>query len=111
MKLLPGISPPAVTLRAPGDSARLTGPDAANWSCAPGSWSSGYKGGREALIVTEIPYQVNKALLIQNIAELVRDKKVQGITDLRDESDQSGMRIVMELRKGRSAPGDHQPAL
>ncbi len=58
------------------------------------------KGGREALIVTEIPYQVNKALLIQNIAELVRDKRIEGITDLRDESDQSGMRIVMELRKG-----------
>ena len=58
------------------------------------------KGGREALIVTEIPYQVNKAQLIQNIAELVRDKKLVGLSDLRDESDQNGMRIVLELRKG-----------
>ena len=58
------------------------------------------KGGREALIVTELPYQVNKAVLIQNIAVLVRDKKIVGITDLRDESDQNGMRVVMELRKG-----------
>ncbi len=58
------------------------------------------KGGREALIVTEIPYQVNKANLITDIAQLARDKKIQGISDIRDESDQSGMRIVIELRKG-----------
>jgi DNA gyrase subunit A len=54
---------------------------------------------REALIVTEIPYQVNKATLIEKIAELVREKKVEGISDLRDESDRQGMRIVIELKR------------
>ena len=54
---------------------------------------------REAIIVTEIPYQVNKAKLIERIAELVRDKKIDGISDLRDESDREGMRIVIELKK------------
>jgi len=58
------------------------------------------KGGREALIVTEIPYQVNKSVLIQNIAELVREKRILGISDIRDESDQNGMRIVLEMKKG-----------
>ncbi len=54
---------------------------------------------REALIVTEIPYQVNKATLVEKIAELVRDKRVEGISDLRDESDRDGMRIVIELKR------------
>ena len=54
---------------------------------------------REALIVSEIPYQVNKATLIEKIAELVRDKRVEGISDLRDESDRDGMRIVIELKR------------
>jgi DNA gyrase subunit A len=60
--------------------------------------------GREAIIITEIPYQVNKASLIEKIAELVREKKVEGISDLRDESDRDGMRIVIELK--RDAVGD-----
>ncbi|BCR02936.1 DNA gyrase subunit A [Desulfuromonas versatilis] len=55
--------------------------------------------GREAIIVTEIPYQVNKAKLIEKIADLVKDKKLEGISDLRDESDREGMRIVIELKK------------
>lgn len=55
--------------------------------------------GRNALIVTEIPYQVNKSTLIEKIAALARDKKVDGISDLRDESDRDGMRIVIELKK------------
>ncbi len=55
--------------------------------------------GRTAIIVTELPYQVNKALLVEKIAELVRDKKIDGIADLRDESDRTGMRIVIELKK------------
>jgi len=55
--------------------------------------------GKQRIIVNEIPYQVNKAKLIEKIAELVRDKKIDGITDLRDESDRTGMRIVIELRK------------
>ncbi|MGB0466397.1 MAG: DNA gyrase subunit A [Pontibacterium sp.] len=56
--------------------------------------------GREAIIVTEIPYQLNKARLIEKIAELVKDKKLEGISELRDESDKDGMRIVIELRRG-----------
>jgi DNA gyrase subunit A len=58
---------------------------------------------REAIVVTEIPYQVNKAKLIERIAELVRDKKIDGISDLRDESDREGMRIVIELKKDEPA--------
>ena len=58
------------------------------------------KQGREAIIVTELPFQVNKARLIEKIAELVRDKRIEGISELRDESDKDGMRIVIELRKG-----------
>jgi DNA gyrase subunit A len=57
------------------------------------------RGGRERIIVTEIPYQVNKASLIEDIASLVKDKKIDGIVDLRDESDRDGMRIVIELRR------------
>jgi DNA gyrase subunit A len=56
--------------------------------------------GKEAIIVTELPYQVNKARLIEKIADLVREKRIEGITELRDESDKDGMRIVIELRRG-----------
>lgn len=59
--------------------------------------------GKQAIIVTELPYQVNKARLIEKIAELVKDKKVEGITALRDESDKDGMRIYIELRRGENA--------
>jgi len=58
---------------------------------------------REQIIVTEIPYQVNKASLVEKIAELVREKRLEGISDLRDESDKSGMRIVIELKRGANA--------
>ena len=58
------------------------------------------KTGKETIIVTELPYQVNKARLIERIAELVKDKRIEGITELRDESDKDGMRIVIELRRG-----------
>ena len=61
------------------------------------------KKGREAIIVREIPYQVNKSNLIEHIASLVRDKKIEGISDLRDESDKEGIRIVIELRKDQNA--------
>ena len=57
---------------------------------------------REAIIVTEIPYQVNKALLQERIAELVRDKRIEGIADIRDESDRHGMRVVIELKRDAS---------
>ncbi|WP_242104099.1 MULTISPECIES: DNA gyrase subunit A [unclassified Lysobacter] len=59
--------------------------------------------GREAIIVTEIPYQVNKARLIEKIAELVKEKKLDGISELRDESDKDGMRIYIEIKRGDSA--------
>ena len=58
------------------------------------------KGKREAIIVDELPYQVNKKNLLEKIAELVNDKKLEGISDLRDESDKSGMRVVIELKRG-----------
>lgn len=57
-------------------------------------------GGRQQLVVTELPYQLNKARLIEKIAELVKEKKIEGITELRDESDKDGMRVVIELRRG-----------
>lgn len=60
------------------------------------------KTGREAIIVNEIPYQVNKARLIEKIAELVKEKRIEGISALRDESDKDGMRIVIELKRGES---------
>ena len=62
------------------------------------------KSGKEAIIVTELPYQVNKARLIEKIAELVRDKSIEGISELRDESDKDGMRVVIELRRGEVSP-------
>jgi len=58
------------------------------------------KGGREKIIISEIPYQVNKSLMIEKIANLVRDKKIDGISDIRDESDRDGIRVVIELKKG-----------
>ncbi|HEX9810751.1 MAG TPA: DNA gyrase subunit A [Burkholderiales bacterium] len=58
------------------------------------------KTGRQAIIVTELPYQVNKARLLEHIAELVKDGKIEGISELRDESDKSGMRMVIELKRG-----------
>jgi len=58
---------------------------------------------REAIIVTELPYQVNKAVLLERIAELVRDKRIEGISDIRDESDRSGMRMVIELKRDASS--------
>jgi DNA gyrase subunit A len=61
------------------------------------------KGERQAIIVDEIPYQINKANLLIRIGELVRDKKLEGISDLRDESDKSGMRVVVELKRGEIA--------
>ncbi len=60
------------------------------------------KNGKQTIIVSEIPYQVNKARLIERIAELVKEKRIEGISELRDESDKDGMRIVIELRRGES---------
>ena len=61
------------------------------------------KGERQAIIIDELPYQVNKKTLIEKIAELVNDKRIEGISDLRDESDKSGMRVVIELKRGEVA--------
>ncbi|MHB8453141.1 MAG: DNA gyrase subunit A [Acidiferrobacterales bacterium] len=61
------------------------------------------KRGRQSIIVTELPYQVNKARLLEKIAELVKDGKLEGVSELRDESDKSGMRMVIELRRGEIA--------
>ena len=61
------------------------------------------RGGRQAIVATEIPYQVNKAALIEKIAELVRTKAIEGIADLRDESDREGLRIVIELKRDATA--------
>jgi DNA gyrase subunit A len=58
------------------------------------------KGDKQSIVITEIPYQINKARLIEKIAELAREKTIEGISDLRDESDREGMRIVIELRRG-----------
>ena len=58
------------------------------------------KGGKEAIIITEIPFMVNKARMLERIAELVKDKKLEGIGEIRDESDKDGMRVVIELKKG-----------
>ena len=60
------------------------------------------KTSKDTIIVTELPYQVNKARLLEKIAELVKDKKIEGISELRDESDKDGMRVVIELRRGES---------
>jgi DNA gyrase subunit A len=61
-----------------------------------------YRGG-ENIIVTELPYQVNKARLIEKIADLVREKTIEGLSDIRDESDRDGIRIVLELKRGEMA--------
>ena len=61
------------------------------------------KGNREAIIITEIPYQVNKSTLIESIAELVKDKKIPDISDIRDESDRRGMRVVIEIKRDGNA--------
>ena len=66
---------------------------------------------REALIITEIPYQVNKAAMIEKIAELVREKRIEGISDIRDESDRNGMRVVIELKRDARARRGAEPAL
>jgi DNA gyrase subunit A len=61
------------------------------------------RGGRESIVVTELPYQVNKAKLVERIAELIHERKVEGVADLRDESDREGMRVVLDLKKDEPA--------
>ena len=67
--------------------------------------------GREAIVVTELPYQVNKARLLERIADLVRDKEIEGISELRDESDKDGLRVVIELKRGENQRAGAEPAV
>ncbi len=69
------------------------------------------RGEREAIIVTEVPYQVNKATMVEKMAELVRDKRIEGISDIRDESDRQGYRVVIELKRDADRRRRAQPAL
>jgi DNA gyrase subunit A len=70
---------------------------------AKASIEANRKDGREAIVITEIPYQVNKARLIENIVELINEKRVEGISNIKDESSREGMRVVIELKKGEYA--------
>ena len=83
--------------------ARPIAPGAARWSCARRTHIEEIRKDREAIVVTEIPYQVNKARMIERIAEMVRDKRIEGISDLRDESDRDGVRVVVELKRDADA--------
>ena len=71
--------------------------------CAPTVEIDEKRKGKQTIVVNELPYQVNKARLLEKIAELVKDKKIEGITQLRDESDKDGMRMVIELGRGEVA--------
>jgi DNA gyrase subunit A len=112
----PSISMEALTEIVPGPDfptgAYIIGKQAARAALARGRGSilmrakthvEEIRKDREAIIVTEIPYQVNKATMIERIADLVREKRVEGISELRDESDRHGMRVVIELRRDASA--------
>ncbi len=85
-------------------ASSITSPTAAaRSSCAPRRPPKAFGKDREAIVVTEIPYQVNKARLIEATAGLVNEKKIEGISEIRDESDRDGMRIVFELKRGEQA--------
>ena len=105
IKIIPGPDFPTggiILGRAGIKSAYPPGPRLRS-SCAAGCMTEEIRKDREALIVTEIPYQVNKALMIEKMAELVRDKRIDGISDIRDESDRHGMRVVIELKRDAMA--------
>ena len=96
----PGLPDRRLSSTAAAASATPTAPAAASIQLrARAAGRDAGPGSARAIIVTELPYQVNKARLIEKIAELVRDKKIEGIADLRDESDREGMRIVIELKR------------
>ena len=82
---------------------RLCAWAAARSSCAAAPRSNRSRRDREAIVVTEIPYQVNKARMVERIAEVVREKMIEGISDLRDESDRDGVRVVIELKRDAMA--------
>ena len=107
MQMIPGPDFPTAgnDLRRRPASARPTPPAAGASSCAAGPMIEPHpkRKDREVIIVRELPYQVNKAQLIEDIADLVRDKRIEGISDIRDESDRDGMRMVIELKRGENA--------
>ena len=84
-------------------SSRPTAPAAGSIVMRARSEIETRKGDRESIVITEIPYQVNKARLIEKIAELARDERIKGIQDVRDESDRQGMRIVVDVKRGEPA--------
>ena len=103
MMAVPGPDFPVRRLhrRPRGDLQRLQDGPRLHHACAPRRGvEESKKGDKLSIVVTEIPYQVNKARLIEKIAELAREKAIEGISDLRDESDRDGMRIVIELKRG-----------
>ena len=69
------------------------------------------KRGRTSIIITELPYQVNRSLLLENMVNLVKTKRIDGISDIRNESGRAGMRIVVEIKKGRQRAGRAQSAV
>src|SRR5512143_55845 len=91
--------------RLEGLIARIPGPDfpTAGFIMGREGIQQAYRPGRGAIVITEIPYQVNKARLIEKIAELAREERVKGIQDVRDESDRQGMRIVVDVKRGEPA--------
>ena len=100
MQLIPGPDfPTAGSSTGARASATPTTPGAARSSCAARPRSRRTRTAARSIIVTEIPYKVNKARLVEKIAELVKEKQLEGISDIRDESDRDGMRIVFELHK------------
>ena len=101
MEIIPGPDFPTggiVLGRAGIDSAYATGPRL-DPDARPGRTSRAIRNDREAIIITEVPYQVNKSTMIEKMAELVRDKRIEGISDIRDESDRQGYRVVIELKR------------
>ena len=99
-----GLSRPRRSSTVRTASSRPTGPVVAGSTCARAPRSKRRRiSGRQRIVVNELPYQVNKARLLEKIAELVKEKKLEGITELRDESDKDGMRMVIELRRGEVA--------
>ena len=105
-------SRPAASSSAATASSRPTRPAAAPITLrAKATIEESKKGDKVSIVITEIPYQVNKKRLLENIAELVREKTIEGISDLRDESDRDGMRIVIELKRGEVPEVDPQQPL
>ena len=101
MKIVPGPDFPTggyISGREGIEQAYKTG--RGSFTCAPRPRSKQRGKDRENIVITEIPYQVNKSRLIERIAELVQTKKIEGISDVRDESDREGMRIVIEIKRG-----------